>query len=108
MTEETSAKQPTCETDGHILGITKDGIRECIFCHKKVKEPPPRAAAAAEDPELAADVAKVQAMIDKLPAESRTRVEVVADILRDLINADDGGHEVELAFTPVLAERAAL
>lgn len=36
---ENVSKQPSCETDGHILGITKEGVRECIFCHTKVADP---------------------------------------------------------------------
>ncbi len=54
------------------------------------------------------EIVLVHAMISKLPPDAQARVEVVANILRDLINAQDGGGEVELAFTLVLAERAAL
>jgi hypothetical protein len=49
----------------------------------------------------------VQAIIGRLPPDSRARVHVIANILRDLINAPEGGHEAELAFTLVLAERTA-
>jgi len=51
------------------------------------------------------DLHTVRTMIGKLPPASRQRVLVIADILRDLINAKEGGHEAELAFTLVLAER---
>jgi hypothetical protein len=54
------------------------------------------------------DVLAVHALIDRLPPQSRKRVFVVAGVLRDLINAPGTeGEEVELAFTLVLAERAA-
>jgi hypothetical protein len=56
----------------------------------------------------AQDLAQVQAMIGKLEPRAQVRVNIIADILRDLINAEDGGHEAELAFTLVLAERTAL
>lgn len=58
-----------------------------------------------EDPNVLA----VQAMIDALEPAARRRAHTVADILRDLINRPGNeGHEIELAFTLVLAERAAL
>lgn len=44
-------------------------------------------------------------MIAALPPDCQRRVEVVANILRDLLAADVSG-EVELAFTLVLAELA--
>ncbi len=53
------------------------------------------------------DLIQVQAMISKLEPLAQARVTVIADILRDLINAEDGGREAELAFTLVLAERTA-
>lgn len=55
-----------------------------------------------------ADLDQVNAIIAKLDGRAQARVKVIADILRELINAKDGGHEAELAFTLVLAERAAL
>ncbi len=53
------------------------------------------------------DVRAVMTIINMLPPESRARVHTIAEILRGLINAPEGGHEAELAFTLVLAERAA-
>lgn len=56
------------------------------------------------DPEVRA----VIAMIEKRSAESRRRIYVIAEILRELINRPaEEGEESELAFTLVLAERAA-
>ncbi len=52
------------------------------------------------------DVKAVEALIYKLSTDSQARVHVIANILRDLINAPEGGYEAELAFTLVLAERA--
>lgn len=49
------------------------------------------------------EVTATEALIAALPPESQKRVEVIATILRDLLNADEGG-EVELAFTLVMAE----
>lgn len=53
------------------------------------------------------DVLAVHDLINKRSLASRARVHVIANILRDLINAPEGGDEAELAFTLVLAERAA-
>lgn len=48
-------------------------------------------------------------MIDALDPAARRRAVIVAGILRELINRPGNeGHEIELAFTLVLAERAAL
>lgn len=55
------------------------------------------------DPEAQADIEAAQALINELPPDGQRRVAVVAQILRDLLVAD-GKHEVELAFTLVMAE----
>jgi hypothetical protein len=54
-------------------------------------------------PEDEKDIAQVQAIIAALPAASRRRVAVIADILRELLAKDDSGESM-LAFTLVLAE----
>ncbi len=46
----------------------------------------------------------VMRLISRLPADSRRRVMVTAQILRDLLAADDEHRESELAFTLVMAE----
>lgn len=51
------------------------------------------------------EVQAVQRLIDKLPKDSQQRVEVVAQVLRDLLDADNPKRENELAFTLVVAER---
>lgn len=52
------------------------------------------------------DVERVKRMIAGLPAREQLRVNVVADILRELLESEDGA-QVELAFTLVMAELAA-
>lgn len=49
---------------------------------------------------------QVRQMIDERSHDSRTRIHVVAEMLRDLLAADDKG-EVMLAFTMVMAEGVA-
>jgi hypothetical protein len=55
---------------------------------------------------MSAELQAVTLMIHALPADSRRRVCVIVQILRDLLNADDTDGEVELAFTFVMAELA--
>ena len=55
------------------------------------------------------DVDEVRTLIAALPSAAQKRVGIVTDILRDLINQPGyQGHEIELAFTLVLAERVEL
>lgn len=49
----------------------------------------------------------VQAIVASLSREERVRVGVVAQVLRDLLIADESHGEVMLAFTLVMAEVAA-
>lgn len=49
------------------------------------------------------DIEAVRALISELPIAGQRRVEIVAEILRDLLRKDVSGESM-LAFTLVLAE----
>jgi len=50
-----------------------------------------------------AEVAEIRAMIRLLPKDAQRRIEVTAQILRDLLAKDASGESM-LAFTLILAE----
>jgi hypothetical protein len=54
------------------------------------------------------DLAKLKLIISRLDLQAQARIEIIANLLRNMINAREGGHEAELAFALVLAERAVL
>lgn len=57
------------------------------------------------DEQARQDVRRVHEMIRALPGPAQRRAKVVAQILRDLLVADQSG-ETELAFTLIMAELA--
>ena len=65
---------------------------------------------AMNDSPFSEDVMRVQALIDERPVDSRRRIAMTAQILRDLMAEDKAsggsGFEIELAFTLVMAELA--